>query len=208
MLTNKIMGAGGQGGGGVGGEFISSGAPYLTVAPQAGDLMICHGGAWAGTSISFYTSVTTIRTYRSRAWSGSYYENSAVGYRICDGTEGANFVAGSVPYYTQALALYRFNKPVVSVTTHNANGYEGPMNTILSLSFYPKPHIAFATQSAYQSPAATTNIAPRNYLTRPAQLTAQGLLNTEETNYSTISWTLSDVGFNEANTWAIIQPNF
>lgn len=209
LLSQKVLGAGGN----VQNEVtlnswtISNNGTFL-FTPQAGDLLISTLGDYAF-NYSFTSGITQILKFTSATWSSPYKEFSAIGYRICDGTEGTNYALSTGG--NTATLLYRFSKPVKSVTIPWSYGVQGILTFTLSMSSisYTKPHIVLASTGAYQGSSVGYTVSNSlDFDFTSGYLKTAGFINTTTTNLTSTTWSSPSVSFKPARTAAFIIPNF
>lgn len=214
-VSNKIIqAAAGNNGGEVTGELIEvagsdSSGVLLSSAPQAGDLLIAGVGSYNGT-FGYPSGFTSLQYHRSANWSNSsasYYESVRVFYKIATGTEGTYMAIGGSR--SSALAVYRFNSPVTSVTKLNSTAQSGSVNrtqtVAMQANYTTYPQIYVCAVGAYnQTSLSMTNQDFSNkYRTVYMAATLRPVDHTPVVNYISGSGS-----FNEACVYAVIAPNF
>ena len=213
MLWHKAQGAGGAGGD-ITGELIEvagadSGNVTLSAAPQAGDLLIAGVGTYLGT-VGNPSGFTSLQYHRSTNWSASasyYYESARVSYKIATGTEGTSMAIGGSR--GSALAVYRFNSPVTSVTKLTSTVQSLSVNRTQTVAMqanyttYPQIYVCVVGAYNQQSLSMTNQDFSNKYIQVSMAATLRPIGHTPVDN------SISGAGsFNEACVYADIAPNF
>lgn len=207
LAASKVMGAGGAGGGGTN-EFVEyasgGGTVTLSAAPQAGDLLVLHTGAYAfaNTQDSAFTEVVY---KQSSPWSGSYIETSRIGYKIATGSEGTTISTLSGGFeISSLLAVYRFSSSVVGVSVAFAASQQGTASRSIDILNYAKPNVVVCSVGSYEDP--NMSMTDQNYSFRQSYLdAASSLTDVGSTTYTSVV-TATDANFNEACTYAVLVP--
>lgn len=211
FTTHKLQGAGGVGGDieGVLVEYAystRSSTITLSSSPQAGDLLVLHTGgyAFAHTQDAAFTLVVS---KNSTAWSGSYFESSKISYKIATGSEGTAITTVSGNFdMSSVLAVYRFTRPVSSISVAFSASQQGPANRNITISGYSKPNVVVCSVGSYGNPSMS--LTDQNYSYRSGYISAASSLTNAGSTTSTSVISATNVNFNEACTYAVLVPNF
>lgn len=214
-VSNKIIqAASGSNGNGVTGEFIevsgaASGNVTLSAAPQAGDLLIAGVGTFAG-SVSNPSGFTSIQYHRSPNWNTTqsyYYESARVSYKIATGTEGTNINLGASR--GGSLAVYRFNRPVTSVTKLNSTVTNTSANRTQTLAMQANyttyPQLYICVSGAY-NPGILT-MTNQDFSNKHGCVSMAATLRPED--HTAVNNSITGSGsFTIAVVYGLIAPNF
>lgn len=154
MLFKKVQGAGNYSEGG-NLEFVTqaqstNGAFTLSVAPQAGDILVFVGLTWAYDNYAGapLTNGFTELVRAYHIWNPSYYSGVRIGYKIATGSEGTSITArGNLASQIDSLAVY--SAGASSVNLEDSYSLGSPTNTSFSLSSSSTPAIAVIGSVSY-----------------------------------------------------------
>ena len=210
MLWHKAQGAGGAGGD-IGGEFIEvkgnvNGGVTLASAPQAGDLMIAGNGSYVG-SVAYPSGFTALLYHRSPNWNNTsylYYESCYMSYKIATGSEGTFVSSGG----STAVAVYRFNSPVTSISIQNSTVQSGTANKTLTPAQQAGnsfPNIYICVVGAYSQ--SSLSMTGQDFSNKYDKVFMAASLRPED--HTAVNAVTAGAGsFNEACTFVTIAPNF
>ena len=206
LVTSKVMGAGGAGGGT--NEFVeyASGASIVTLseAPQAGDLLVLHTGGYAFAT-SQDSAFTEVVYRQSPSWSSPYVETSRIGYKIATGSEGTTIPTASGSFdVSSVLAVYRFSSSVVGVSIPFADSQINNPSRSISIGNYAKPNVVVCSVGSYEN--SNMSMTDQNYSFRQSHVNGASSLTDVGSTTSTSVITATEVNFFEACTYAVLVP--